>query len=274
MIMKYNFFKSLLAIGLVVGMGFAINACKKNDGIKVAPQAVLFASAGTAGSYQIANDPNSVYKIPVGITAPSNSDVTIDFSITSPSGAAEGTQYTIAKKSVTIKAGTTVDSIPIKGLFSGYSSTRRDTLVFKITSTSLPTVSGSNSFTLIMQQFCPLVMSDFAGDFTVLVDQWEDYLPGDVIPVTVSGNTISFYFATAPDATQKPIVIKVDPNTFATSVDQVAYGHYGSPTIYSAKSVTSAGNVVVPCDKKITVTLNHTSAAGSYGNFIISLQKK
>lgn len=272
--MKYNFFKSFLAIGLVVGMGFAINACKKNDGIKIPPQAVLFANAGASGSYLVPNDPNTVYKIPVGITAPSNSDVTIDFSITSPSGATEGQQYTIAKKSVTIKAGSTVDSIPIKGLFSGYTSTRRDTLVFKITSTGVPSVSGSNSFTLIMQQFCPLVMSDFAGDFTVLQDGWEDYLPGDVIPLTVSGNTVSFYYATAPDATQKPIVIKVDPNTFVTSVDQVAYGHYASALIFSAKSVTSSSNVVVPCDKKITVTLNHTSSAGNYGNYTISLQKK
>lgn len=270
--MRYNFLKSFLAIGVVTGMAFAINACKKNDGIKIAPQASLFASAGATGSYFIPNDPNTVYKIPVGLTAPANSDLTIDFSVTS-SSATEGQQYTIAKKSVTIKAGSTVDSIPVKGLFSGFTSSRRDTLVFKITSTSIPTVFGSNSFTLVLQQFCPLVMSDFAGNFTVLEDGWEDYFPGDVIPLTVSGNTVSFYYGTAPDATRKPIVIKVDPNTFVTSVDAVAYGHYSTPLIFSAKSITASTNVVVPCDKKITVTLNHTSSSGNYGNYKISLQK-
>lgn len=271
--MKYNLLKSVLAIGAVLGMAFALDACKKNNGIVTAPQAALFTNASVEGTYFIPNDPNTVYKIPVGLTAASGSDVTVDFTVTSPSGAVEGTQYTIAKKSVTIKAGSTIDSLPVKGLFSGYGSGRRDTLVIKITSTAgTPAVSGSNSFTLIMQQFCPLVMADFAGNFKVLVDEWQDYAPGTTIPVTVSGNKVLFYYNVDNNANRKAIEVAIDPVTFATSVAQQVYGSYG-PDIFSAKSAASTLNVAVPCDKKFTVLLNHTTP-GYSNNFLISLQKQ
>lgn len=272
--MKHKFLNSFIALVLVAGIGVLLHACKKNDGIVRAPQAVLFTNAGSAGSYSVPDNPATVYKIPVGVTAAPDKDLTINFTITSPSGAVEGQQYTIASKSVTIKAGTTVDTISLKGLFSGFPSGRKDTLVFKITSGGLPVVSGSDSYTVVLQQFCPLVMSDFAGNFEVLVDEWEDYAPGTVIPVTVSGNTVSFYYDTAPDATRQPIVVKIDPNTFVTSVDPVAYGHYSTATILSAKSINAETNVAVPCDIKFTVTLNHTSSLGNYGDYQISLQKQ
>jgi hypothetical protein len=90
----------------------------------------------------------------------------------------------------------------------------------------------------------------------------------------VSGNTVSFYYNVTNNANRKAITIVVDPVTLVTSVAQQTYGNYGSSaTLYSVKSVPGATNVVVPCDKKITVNLNHTSAAGSYGNYTISLQK-
>jgi len=273
--MRYKFLSSVLAIVVIAGVAFVLNACKKNDGIVTAPEAALFTNAGQTGTYFVPNDPNTTYSIPVGITAAPGKDVTLNFTVTSPSGAAEGQQYTLASKSVTIKAGSTIDTIRLKGLFAGFSSGRKDTLVFKITSgTGLATVSGSDSYTLIMQQFCPLNMADFAGNFKVLVDEWEDYPPGTVIPLTVNGNKVSFYYAVANDANRKAIEIAVDPNTFVTSVAPQTYGDYGTATIYSAKSVDNPVNVVVPCDKKITVLLNHTGSNGYSGNFLISLQKQ
>ncbi|NII24018.1 hypothetical protein HB364_02925 [Pseudoflavitalea sp. X16] len=272
--MKYKFFKSLLILGLVSGMAYSLNGCKKNDGIVITNTAALFADAAEEGSYFIPDDPGTVFKIPVGITAAAGKDVTFQFTVTSPSGAVEGQQYTLASKSITIPAGKTVDSISLKGIFDAYDGGRKDTLIFKITSGGVPVVSGSGEYTVILQQFCPLVMSEFAGDFKVLVDEWEDYPPGTTIPLTVSGNKVSFYYNVAPDANMKPIEIAIDPVTFETSVAPQTYGDYGSATIYSVKSVASDDNVAVPCDKKITVVLNHTGSNGFSGNFMIRLQKQ
>jgi hypothetical protein len=272
--MKHKLFNSLLTLGFVSVVAFSLNGCKKNDGIVIAPEAALFANAATEGAYYVPDNSTTVFKIPVGLTAARDKDVTIQFTVTSPSGAAEGQQYTLASKSITIPAGKTVDSIPLKGIFNGFAGGRKDTLIFKITAGSIPVVSGSGQYTLVMQQFCPLVMSEFAGDFEVLEDGWEDYPPGTIIPLTVSGNKVLFYYNVAPDANMKPIEIIVDPATFKTSVLPQTYGDYGSSLIFSAKSVESSDNVAVPCDKKITVVLNHTSSAGNYGNYKISLQKK
>lgn len=275
--MSYEYMNRLLAIASISAvLVLALNACKKNDGIVVAPQAVLFTNAATEGTYFIPDNPNSTFKIPVGLTAASDKDVTFNFAVSSPSGAVEGQQYTLASKSVTIPAGKTVDSIQLKGLFDGYAGGRRDTLIFTITSgAGTQAVSGSNKYTLILQQFCPLVMSDFEGDFKVLVDDWEDYAPGTIVPLTVSDNKILFYYAVANNANRKPIEIIVDPNTFKTSVLPQSYGSYGSATVYSAKSAESDENVVVPCDKKITVILDHSaSTGGSYAGLKLVLQKQ
>lgn len=274
--MTYKYFNRILAIGSVSAMLLvAVYGCKKNDGIVVAPQAALFANSKVEGTYFIPDDPNSTFKIPVGVTAASDRDVTFNFTVSSPSGAVEGQQYTLASKSVTIPAGKTVDSIQLKGLFDGYAGGRRDTLIFTISGGETPTVSGSNKYTLILQQFCPLVMSDFEGDFKIVQDDWEDYAPGTTVPLTVDGNKILFYYAVANNANRKAIEIIVDPNTFKTSVLPQTYGSYSGATVYSAKSAESDENVVVPCDKKITVILDHSGSNGSsYAGLKLVLQKQ
>jgi len=117
-------------------------------------------------------------------------------------------------------------------------------------------------------------MSDFSGNFEVLEDWWADYVPGDVVALTVSGNTISFDYPTPYNHQALPIV--VDPTTFATSVVSTAFGRYSaSGTNYTAKSVAGANSVVVPCDKIISVNLNFGSTGGAnYGGGVLKLRKK
>jgi hypothetical protein len=275
--MNNKFRNSLLIIGLLSAISVSLSSCKKNDGIVRTNQAVLFVNADAPANYVILNEPNSVFKIPLGLTNIPDKDVTIQFTVSSPSGATQGQQYNLASNSVTIPAGTTVDTIELKGLFNGFSGGRRDTLIFTLTSGDVPIVSGANKYTVTMQQYCPLDMNDFAGNFTVIQDDWLDYAPGDVIPLTVSKDTIFFYYNNIPNANQKPIKILVDKNTFATSVATQTYGDYdfGGPIFtVTCKSVASPTNVVVPCDKKVTITLNHSiPGVQDFGDATIVLQK-
>lgn len=139
-------------------------ACKKDE--VQTPSIAEFVTASTTASYFVTNSPNTVYKIPVGITTPSNKDRVINFTVSSPTGAKEGEQYTIASKSITIPAGNTVDSIAVKGLFAGYPVGRKDTLIFQITggdaqlSSKLP-----NTYKLVLQKYCDVDLNSFLGDY-------------------------------------------------------------------------------------------------------------
>jgi hypothetical protein len=256
---------------LTLSCSLIMPGCKK-PGLTTPNQEVASFSK-TSDSYLITNSSTSVYKIAVGLTAIPNADRKITFTVSSPSGAVNGQQYTLGSTTITIPAGKTVDSIAVKGLFSGYASGRKDTLIFKITGGDVKSMSGSDQFTLYLQKVCPLNMSDFSGNFEVLDDWWQDYFPGDVVSLTVSGNTILFDYPTAYNHQALPIV--VNPTTLATSVVLTAFGRYSaSGTNYTAKSVPGVYSAVVPCDKIISVELSFGSTGGAnYCGGILKLRK-
>lgn len=266
MIKKINY----LLFFVVVSVIFAFS-CKKAD-IAIPQEQVHFMSTGTI-SYPVQEDPNSVFKFGIGLTTPAKTDRNITFSITSPTGALEGQQYTIASKNITIPAGEVIDSITLKGIFDGFPSGRRDTLVFTITGGDVPALIGSDVLKVVLQKFCPLDMSIFNGDFEVLQDDWEDYFPGDVVTLSASGNTVSFDYPTPYN--HQPLLITVNPTTFATSVPLTSFGRYSAAgTIYTAKSVAGVNSVVVPCDETISVVLAFGSTGGAnYGNGLLKLRK-
>lgn len=271
MIMRKKIVLFSIASLLAISSSLIITSCKK-QGITT-PNQEKVGFAKSSDSYLITNDPNSIYKIPVGITAIPNADRKITFTVSSPSGAVSGQQYTLGSTTVTIPAGKTVDSIAVKGLFSGYAGSRKDTLIFKITGGDVKPMAGSDQFTLYLQKVCPLNMSDFSGNFEVLEDWWQDYYSGDVVTLTVSGNTIFFDYPTAYNHQSLPIV--VNPTTLATSVVSTAFGRYSATgTNYTAKSVSGANSVVVPCDKIISVELSFGSTGGAnYGGGLLKLRK-
>lgn len=271
--MKHKIGLLSLTAGLLSVLSVAVVSCKK-DKVTTPDQTVaLFGAGGTTATYLVPEDPNSTFKIGLGITKASDAPRNITFTVTSPTGAVEGSQYTVSTKTITIPAGKVVDSVSLKGIFAGYPTGRRDTLVFKITGGDIPALVGSDVYKVVLQKFCPLDMSVFSGDFEVIDDGWQDYFPGDIVPLTVSGNTITFYYPTVDKIA--PLLIKVNPTTFATSVDPTAIGAYSvGGRVYSAKSVAGANSAVIPCDKIVSVELNFFSGASNYGNFLLKLRKK
>lgn len=109
-----------------------------------------------------------------------------------------------------------------------------------------------------------------AGDYEVVVDEWEDYAPGDIVTVAKIDDThYSFKYA-ADNAV--PIIMEVNPDNNAITVNAVMYGDYGGLEV-TATSVEGPNSMVDPCDVSFSVQLNHVYSGGDLGNYIIKLRK-
>lgn len=157
---KMRIFKSnLFTTGLLTLLLFA-GGCKKNETLVIAEPQAHFTNV-TGGTYQITG-PTVVKKIAVGLTNTSDQARTVTFSVTSPTGAVAGTHYNIpGGNTITIPAGKAVDSITVAGVFSQYTSGRKDTLVFTITEPSVKSSTYNSKYTLYMRGPC------FEGDVTL-----------------------------------------------------------------------------------------------------------
>jgi len=133
---------------------------------------------------------------------------------------------------------------------------------------------GASTF-VRYEAVCQYVPAAYQGPYEVVVDEWQDYLPGDIIQLTmVDATHFSFkYLAADP----KPIVVTVNPVTNAVTVTKQVYGSgyppgwpYGA---ISAESVPSTENFVAPCAGTFSVILKHTTAAANFGEQKLVLKK-
>ena len=148
---------------------FASLGCKKQE-LVTPPTLSKFNQ--TSGNYFVLNSSSSSFKIPVGVTTVSNSDRTINYAVSSPSGATAGNQYAALPGTLKIPAGKVVDSIEVKGLFAGFPASRKDTLVLTITGGDVPAATYNNSYSLVMQKFCDVVATNLTGDYAHSTDTY------------------------------------------------------------------------------------------------------
>ena len=139
--------------------------------------------------------------------------------------------------------------------------------------TGIQNVAGGVNTSVQFLKPCTFVSSAYAGDFTVVSDEWQDYTAGAVIPVkAVSATQISFEYKT-DGGTAKPIILTINPSNNAVTVTKQVYGNYGTD-VFSAEGVAGTASAVNPCDLSLSVRLNHSSGATAYGAFTIKLKKK
>lgn len=122
---------------------------------------------------------------------------------------------------------------------------------------------------------CPFNADAYNGNFVVVSDEWADYAPGTVIPVTkVSATQISFLY-NVDAGTAQPIVLTIDPSNNTVSVAKQLYGSYGGTPVH-AQSVAGPASTVNPCDVSLSVRLKHTDPTGNtnYGSATIKLKKQ
>lgn len=285
--MKNKFNSTFTFTAVLIASIFFLSGCKKDKIITPNTEASLFASGD--GSYFITSDPNTVFKIPVGITRIPDKDRVIEFTVTSPSGAVQGQQYILSGNTITIPAGQTVDSISLNGIFSAYPTGRVDTLIFTITGGDVPSLVGSDVYTLILQKYCDVDLNALLGDYDNTYEQDPDpYGPytATVVSATSTGptsaqllikNFADYYFGPfgAGDPTYDTgITVNIDwsdPADFFTTIPTQPLGvipPYGIATIKAAGKGSFSS-----CDNTITVSYTTTVAAGSFGNVVTVLSR-
>jgi hypothetical protein len=284
MISNKNIFLGALAMLLVLG------SCVKQK--FTTPELAEFASSSTSntGAYFIPDDPNSTFKVPIGITTSSDKDRVINFTITSPTGAAAGQQYTIGATSITIPAGKVVDSIPIKGIFAGYPAGRKDTLVFTITGGDAPIFTTYKTYTLVLQKYCNVVLNDLLGTYTNVVDYDDQGNPYGPYSVTVTGTSTGPTsaklvipnlaaaafgpFDPTTDASASPgITVNLDWSNPANFVTIVPTQSFYKDATYGPAQMVSGTGTFSSCDGTLTLSYTVTVAAGSFGTFTTTLQR-
>jgi hypothetical protein len=155
-----------LGIALLVA-GFS--SCKKDaSDFLTVPETGAHFVGGAVQTYTITSATAPPYKLTIGTTDVSASDRTVTFTVSSPTGAVKGTQYNFTGNSVTIPAGQATATVDIQGVFSQYTTGRKDTLIFTITEPNTKAADFDNTMKLVLRGPCAetdIVLSEFIGTY-------------------------------------------------------------------------------------------------------------
>lgn len=270
--------KSLYLIAFFTAAMLALAGCDKDDDVVVPPQLATFTGLNSA-VYFVLDDPNSVYQVPVGVSTVSDKDRTINFTVSSPTGAQEGQQYTLGSTSVTIPAGEAVGYIDVRGIFAGFPQGRVDTLRFTLSSGEVAPSDYNNTFDLVMQAFCEVDLSAFSGEYTA--QDYDDQGNPDGTPYTVllepgtaSGNT-GYVMLTGLWGVPLPFRVDMNwenPANITTTVpdqDWFVHSQYGQVRIQAAGNGTFSS-----CDNSMRINYEpYVPNLGTFGAYFTILQK-
>lgn len=263
-------------------------SCKKTGVPDVTPPSMQeIASPTLAGDYYVENSSSSEFKIPVGTTTISDVDRTINFTYTSTTGAANGTQFT-APASIVIPKGKAVDTLRIKGLFTAYSTGRKDNLKIKITGGSLPTYAGKDSFVLSLQRYCTVVLANLGGNYTKTFEgSYGPYVTQVTNVATATATTATGKIANLFNDGWSPVNATFDwtsPSGFKVTIPiqptGVSYG--GIPAYVRTSIATGAISTFSSCDNTISIAIDIVTSTGDLhpdvfgdvvSNYKISLAK-
>jgi hypothetical protein len=175
------------AAAIMLSVVVLLAACKKDKDI--VPPALAHFANNTTGSFFVQNTPTSSYKIPIGVTTVSSTDRKVNVSVSSPTGATAGAQYTLPSTTVIIPAGETLDSLVINGIFAGFPGSRIDTLIFTITGGDVDPSEYNKTFKLVMQKYCDVTLANFTGNWIANDNDGTGDYAVTVAPVTAANQT-------------------------------------------------------------------------------------
>lgn len=277
--MNKTHFYALIAVSMIFGLG----ACKKNNFVRgkvITPPAFVkigtWNEGDTSATYVIPAN-NKPFMIPIGITNVSDKDRTIQFSYTSAT-ATKGLQFN-APESITIKAGKALDSLPISGLYQGYSSvTRVDKLIITITGGDVPLSGSKTHYVLFMKKYWEAPADAFSGIYTI-----QDYTGGDpdggpyqvIINPTAANGPITEIEIIGLWGKETPLKVTlnwIDLEHGATATPKQLWAPelfgYGQATIREGE-----GEFTVSNPHQISIGYTMTVAAGSFGSYTSVMTK-
>ena len=202
---------SIKLIAACVLFAGVMTGCKKEDKVVTPPSQAHFNNKSSDVYFITA--PGETKTITVGVTTVSDKDRTFNINVTSPTGATSGTQYTLSKNTITIPACKATDSFEVRGVYSEYTTGRKDTLVFTIQSgNEVPASDYNNTMTLLMRGPC------FNGDVTL------SEMGGTYANTFENGGSYGPYTATISNVTV------LTPTTGTAKIDNL-YDYFGPLTI-------------------------------------------
>jgi hypothetical protein len=163
-----KYFNLVLAASIAIGMA----SCDKTElyDNTIPPPQVHFTNDALR-SYPVRGtgtiDP---YTIEIGTTDVTNSDRTVTYEVSSPTGAALGTQYSLpGGGTVVIPAGSSTATFDIQGILAGYPAGRIDTLVVTLSEPSVKVAGFQNVVKIAMGDICSeenaFNLDDFLGNY-------------------------------------------------------------------------------------------------------------
>ena len=131
-----------------------------------------------------------------------------------------------------------------------------------------------SSTTINYLSACTFDKNSFNGNYTVVEDEWADFTAGEKVAVApgAGANEISItaYPSPAFGSNRKPMIIIVDPATFAVSIPEQVIGDYdGAPPGATARGT----GTVNPCGDEITLSVTIKIGATDYADQTLKLRK-
>ena len=141
---------------------------------------------------------------------------------------------------------------------------------------NISTFPNLGAITIQYGVFCDYDPSVYQGNFVVVQDDWQDYHPGDVVPVTKIDDTHFSFKYNGLDT--QPIIVEIDPATNTPSIANQYFENYGPPFgDFYIQTVASGNNYVLPCQGVVSIFADIYSDNPDYGdqgNFRLILQKQ
>jgi len=274
--MEPRFNTMLLKISLPLFLILGITACKKTDTLQNVPSQAHFANE--TGSSYFVTGPTVKKKIAIGLTNVSDKDRTINFTVTSPTGAIAGTHYNIiGGNSLTIPAGKAIDSITIQGVYSQYLAARKDTLIFTITDgTETKASTYNDTYKLFMRGPCSdleIVIAEMFGSYKKTFENGS-YGPYE--------STLTNFTQTS--ATTGTVTLNNIYDSGISCTATLNWGTLGNYTIlfapqptgipgFSLRSPGGTPGTFTYCVNKFTIPLELYTSGGTYDSWIMTMER-
>lgn len=189
---------------------------------------------------------------------------------TQKSTAKEGVDFTIVNSTSEIKDGEVTGEFTVKALESGATLAGKK-VVFNLESSTLKNAVFSNAYTLNIALSCPFNQSFFNGNYKVVVDSWEDYVVGDVVPVQpgTAANQVKILATKNPyiaNSATAYMILTVNTDGTVTVTSNEAFDYGGANKF----AITGSGRVDF-CTGDIDLT---TVNYGNYKNYKLQLKKQ
>lgn len=192
-----------------------------------------------------------------------------------------GTELSATSQEIATALGRTVASLTPGNFYTFYNQIiTKDGRTFDLSNTLGALENNSNYNAVFRWQAyvtCPF-MGPVGGSYKVIQDDWEDWVPGDVVQVVdgPGANQIDLskiWPNPAYGSIVNKLLVNIDPATGTAKVPLVTFGSYSPLATAQGAGAGDVAGYVFSCTGFITLNMKVTYNGSSQGNLKLVLQK-